>query len=243
VTTRPPWGPRGTRDEHRSTQRVENDAQTDLPPPGAGVTRQSSLTRSTMDTPRPAVSNISGARRAGAQSEPSCTLRNTARSACRKLTVNGDCACLTAFPASSLTTSRTSSTRYNRRCSTRWTQTKRRALKHAHGFTRHRCLVPPRTWLTHGVPALRQYPRTPGGWVWTAPGVSNPAPTHLAGSGNREKQEDVPARRSASGPRVVARRHPILDLGTGQPQGAHESRDRSCVQQGDRLHLLVLTAA
>src|SRR5512144_1000956 len=59
--------------------------------------------------------------------------------------------------------------------------------QHAHGFTRHRRLVPPRTWLTHGVPALRQYPRTPGGWVWTAPGVSNSATTHLAGSGNPRK--------------------------------------------------------
>src|SRR5574339_248262 len=60
--------------------------------------------------------------------------------------------------------------------------------QHAHGFPGIAASYHQEAWLTHGVPALRPYPRTPGGWVWTAPGVSNSARTHLDGSANRDSK-------------------------------------------------------
>ena len=97
------------------------------------VTPQSRLTAFTIATPRPPGSRARAATSTGWECEPSRTSTRTAPASASRVTRKGVCAWTMAFVASSLTTSRTSSTRWPSSWSSRCRVTNSRALEELRG--------------------------------------------------------------------------------------------------------------
>jgi hypothetical protein len=79
----------------------------------------SQLSNSTIVKPRPLMSMTSGVDGITAEVDPSWMSSSTDPAALERVTAKGVCACATALVASSLTTSRKSSTRCDRWCASR----------------------------------------------------------------------------------------------------------------------------
>jgi hypothetical protein len=108
--------------------RVAKDAHTDLEPEPSVPAPHSWLSRSTSTNPRPPMSMTCGVVLTGTEAEPSRMVSSTTPFISDRVTTNGVRACTVAFVASSLATSRISSTRYRRPCATRCSQMKSRAF-------------------------------------------------------------------------------------------------------------------